>query len=134
MRELLTKHKKEIRHLVLYCLIGGISASVDFLIFRLMKQRLDWNYQIVNVCSVCIGITTSFLLNARFNFKATEQLFVRYLRFFGVGMLGLAISALCLFILIDLFHIHELMAKAASIIVVTTVQFLLNRFYSFKNC
>lgn len=90
-----------------------------------------FHYLLANVISISIGITNNFIWNAKYNFKATDQLLKRYIKFYSVGLFGMAISSTILTILVSGFNANVLASKAATIFVVFIVQFTLNRKYAF---
>ncbi len=124
--------RSELMHLIRYSCIGVLCATVDFLLFTSLMRWTGGDYQLINVVSVCVAISLSFLLNAYLNFKRTDRLFKRFCTFFSVGLLGLLISAIALYILVDLLLLSTTYAKLISIVFVTLVQFTLNRLYSFR--
>lgn len=115
-----------------YCLIGVTGVFLDFAVFYLLNKKLGIYYQIANIISVSSGITNNFFLNAYFNFKITDHLFKRFLHFFAIGLFGLLLSALLLYIMIEKFHFEVLITKIIVIFIVAVVQFLLNLHISFK--
>ena len=90
------------------------------------------HYQVANIFSVTIGITNNFFLNAYFNFKVKDKLFNRFIKFYSIGLIGLGISAGILYVLIEMFNFHELASKAIVIVVVSILQFNLNKYITFK--
>ena len=79
-----------------------------------------------------IGIFTSFTLNRTVNFKVTDKVAVRFGLFFVIGMFGLALSNAILWVGIDTYHFSETLTKLVSIFVVAFIQFLFNKFITFK--
>jgi putative flippase GtrA len=82
--------------------------------------------------SVLVGITTSFVLNRAYNFKVKDKAIRRFLIFLSVGLCGLCLSNLILWICIDKLHVDELPSKLSSIVLVVFFQFLMNKFVTFR--
>jgi protoporphyrinogen oxidase len=118
------------RHFTLYSLIGVMGVSIDILVFFLLTSS-NVHYQIANVFSTSGGILNNFFLNAFFNFKQTDKLMKRMLTFFSVGMLGLLLTAFLLMIFVDKLGFDARIVKVFSIVVVTVVQYTLNKKFSF---
>ena len=110
-----------------------MGASLDFLIFWVLTNRAGFHYQLSNFIGVVFGITNNFFLNAYFNFKTTDRLFVRFASFLGVGLTGWVMSAGLLWVFIDRMGIVNAYAKLLTIFFVTAVQFVLNKFITFRN-
>ena len=120
------------RQLIVYGMIGCMGASLDFIIFWLLTNRVGIHYQLSNFIGVLFGITNNFFLNAYFNFKTTDRLFVRFISFLGVGLTGWGMSAGLLWVFIDRMGMANAYAKLLTIFFVTAVQFVLNKFITFK--
>lgn len=126
------KAEKVYQRFLGYSLIGVVGVTLDFVSFLLLTQFLGVNYLIANSVSTSLGITNNFFLNAFLNFSVRDQLLKRFAIFYSVGILGLAISSLLLYVLIDLADLSSLIAKLITTPIVTLVQFNLNRHYSFR--
>ena len=120
------------RELIVYCVIGGTGATLDFVIYSLLSKGVGIHYQVANIVSVSAGIINNFFWNYYFNFKAKDKLLRRLGSFYAVGMFGCLLSALLLWIFIENLGINPIVAKLGTIMFVTVVQFLLNKFVTFK--
>ena len=119
------------RQFILYGIIGATSAGLDFIVYSTLCH-FHINYQISNVISTHIGIFCSFLLNRHFNFKVKDKFFRRLLSFYLIGLVGLALTWGLLLLAVEIIGMDELMAKLIAIFVVAIVQFILNKFITFK--
>ena len=115
IRQLLSNYQD----LLLYAIIGGLCFILPYL----------W----ANVISTHCGIFCSFLLNRQFNFKVKNKTVIRFLSFYIVGLIGLGISSLLLYLLVDIASLNELVCKLLTIVLVAIIQFILNKFITFKN-
>jgi len=120
------------RLLILYGLIGSLSASLDFVIFTLLTSKLLLNYQIANVISVHCGIICSFILNRQFNFKIKDRTIKRFIIFYFIGLFGLGLSAFLLYLFIDFSGFNKTFSKLGTILIVAFIQFLLNKTITFS--
>lgn len=120
------------RNLILYGLIGGFCAALDFGVYTLLCEFDIMPYLWANVISIHVGIFTSFILNRQINFKVKNKTAVRFLSFYTVGLLGLGISELMLYLMVTVGGMNELVCKLISIVVVALIQFLLNKYITFK--
>ena len=53
---------KSYKELIVYCIIGGTGATLDFLIYSLLTKEVGIHYQIANIVSVSAGIINNFSL------------------------------------------------------------------------
>ena len=118
--------------LILYGIIGSFSACLDFAIYSILIQYTSLQYLVANCISVFGGISTSFILNRNYNFKVKDHTSRRFTIFFVVGLCGLVLSNIILYLCIDRMSINKTISKLLSIILVALFQFLLNKFLTFK--
>lgn len=90
-------------------------------------------YLYANVIGVHCGTFASFFLNRQFNFKVKDKTLLRFISFYIVGLIGLAISSGLLVVLVEKMKLNELVSKAFTIIAVALIQFILNKYISFRN-
>ena len=120
------------RNLILYGIIGSFTSFLDFCVFTILSSMIGMHYLGANCISVFVGITTSFLLNRAYNFKVKDKTKQRFAIFLTVGICGLMLSNLILYVGIDMLHGEEVIVKLASIVLVVGFQFLLNKFVTFR--
>lgn len=120
------------RNLILYGIIGGISAGLDAGVFALLFKTFHWNEYIANAVSVHCGIFLSFFLNSKYNFRKTDNILKRFFSFYMTGLFGLALSYGILFLGgkagFDVF-----LTKLFSIVFVALVQFVINKLIAFRD-
>jgi putative flippase GtrA len=120
-----------IYQIVLYGIIGGGSALLDFMLFTLMYKKFGWNEYLANCISVHSGIAMSFILNRKFNFKKTDRVMFRAISFYITGLFGLALSQGLLW-LGGFLLLPVVMVKFTSIFMVAAVQFVINKLVAFN--
>ena len=120
------------RHLILYGIIGSFSSSIDFAIFTLLVQIVGLLYLVANCISILAGITTSFFLNRNYNFKVKDNVRGRFAIFLTVGLCGLMLSNIVLYVCVSILDMNKLVSKLLSIVLVVFFQFLINKYITFK--
>jgi len=118
------------RELIIYGIIGCFCAALDFGIYTLLGLWIPYLW--ANVISVHAGIFCSFLLNRRYNFKVKDRPVQRFALFYLVGLTGLGLSEILIFMMATKMGMHYMVAKLLTIVVVALCQFLLNKFITFK--
>ena len=131
IKSLVKKLYTRYRQLFLYGIIGGFSALLDYCVYVVLL-KLNVPYLFANVISVHCGIICSFLLNRQYNFKVKDKAKTRFLSFYVIGLIGLAISTGMLYLAVEYFNLYEKYAKILTIIVVALLQFVLNKFITFR--
>jgi putative flippase GtrA len=115
-----------------YGVIGVLSASTDAGIFWLLITYAGLPPQLANVVGIGCGITMSFWLNRAFTFGVRDRALARFAIFWGVGLIGLALSALVLEVGLRLGY-PAMNVKLFSVVVVAAAQFVLNRSITFRS-
>lgn len=121
------------RTLILYAIIGGSCSLLDFVIYSVLCYYNALPYLWANVISTHCGIFCSFFLNRGVNFRVKDKTVRRFIVFYLVGLVGLGISELMLYLMVDLAQWNEIVCKPISIIVVALVQYFLNRYITFES-
>ncbi|WP_328480085.1 GtrA family protein [Streptomyces sp. NBC_00377] len=122
---------RDLRQLVTYALVGGSGVLLDLGAFLLLYNVAGLHEQLANVLSTSLGITNNFVLNALFTFGRRDRLLLRYLRFYCVGLTGIALTFVLLAVFSRGLGIDPNLVKAGSLPLVLVVQFALNRKWSF---
>lgn len=132
-RDNFSKLYKRYRNLILYGIIGGFCAALDFSVYSVLCYWDIMPYLWANIISIHVGIFTSFVLNRSLNFKVKDKTAVRFASFYAVGLTGLGISELMLYLMVTIGGWNEVACKLVSIVVVALVQFVLNKYITFKS-
>lgn len=122
---------KKYRELILYGIIGGFCAALDFGVYTLLSQWIPYLW--ANIISVHCGIFCSFFLNRNYNFKVKDSTTRRFIVFYMVGLAGLGISELLIYVMADILGWDHIVAKLITVVVVALFQFVLNKFITFKH-
>lgn len=120
------------RNLILYGIIGSFTASLDFTVFWLLSHYTGLQYLIANIIGVTVGITTSFILNRKYNFKVEDHTARRFVIFLSVGLFGMLVSSGILYYCVDVMQLNKIPSKLLSIVIVVLAQFFLNKYITFK--
>ncbi|MFF3845072.1 GtrA family protein [Streptomyces sp. NPDC002328] len=122
---------RDLRQLITYALVGGSGVLLDLGAFLLLYNVAGLHEQLANVLSTSLGITNNFVLNALFTFGKRDRLLLRYLRFYAVGLTGIALTFVLLAVFSRGLGVDPNLVKAASLPLVLGLQFVLNRKWSF---
>lgn len=120
-----------IKNLFLYGVIGGLAAVADLGVFWVLHSHLGVNKFIANLFSMHIGMFISFSLNAWINFKKTDKIFKRFVTYYVIILCGMALSSFILWVG-GIFIQSEIIVKAISIIIVSSLQFIFNKIFTFN--
>ena len=122
---------KKYRELFLYGIIGGISSGLDFIIYTILVHS-GFYYLLANIIGVHCGIFCSFIFNRQYYFKVKDKTKLRFISFYIIGLTGLGLSTLMLYGMVTLANWNEIYSKLTTIVVVALIQFIMNKFITFK--
>ena len=114
---------RKLKEFFKYILIAAAGSAIDLLLFILLHTYTDIHIQLVNLISMFTGVTTNFILNYHFNFKADSKFFRRYLSFLTVGAVGFSIIALLVLIFVQLIGWNAVVVKFSATMFATVIQF-----------
>ncbi len=120
------------RSFVLYQLIGASGVLLDLLLFLALYNAVGMHEQIATAISTSVGIANNFLLNSYLNFRKRDGMLRRFVRFYTVGLVGLALVAVLLVVFHSWLGVDANIVKVASLPIVAVLQFLVNKRWSFK--
>ena len=119
------------KHFVLYALIGLLAALIDLVLFYLFYEVLFFQLMASNSFSVASAALFSFLCNTYFNFKMSDFLFLRFLSFLIIVLVGYWLGLAIIYIGVEHSPLSATQSKLLSFPFVFYSQFFLNSKFSF---
>lgn len=117
--------------LVRYAAIGALGVCLDYGLFVVLFNLVGLHEQVANAISTTAGIVNNFVLNTLFNFRRRDRVLVRFVRFYAVGLTGIALTFLLLQVFSVGLGINPDLVKAASLPLVLILQYTINKRWSF---
>lgn len=124
-------HSESFNQLVKYVLIGILGLVVDFGTYWILTD-ININVEIANMISSTCGIINNFFCNSYTNFKVHNRMFLRFISYFLVGQITIVFTTISLFIFATKLGFPHLIVKVIATIVATLLQFVLNKFVTFR--
>jgi putative flippase GtrA len=121
----------EFRFFFRYVLFGGVGALLDFTTFMILTIY-GTNLILANIISTTVGVLVSFHLNSRHTFYLNTTNRIQFFRFVLVGLFGMMLSTVVLFVQIEIFEFRSDFSKILSLPLIAIFQFQLNRSWTFK--
>jgi len=118
-----------------YLFVGGVAAGVDTGLFYLSHNRLGHHYITAQSLGFLSGVVTNYLLSLLWVFRTTGRIKREFAFFVLVGIGGLLLSYASLWLLIDLLSVtqfEDMLAKAITISIVLSWNFLMRRRFVFN--
>ena len=118
--------------LVKFCVVGGTGYVVNLAVFTLLVTLLDVHYIPAAICSFLVAVTNNYAWNRHWTFRAQRgHVGWQGMRFLVVSTLALGANLLVLHLLVTL-GLDERLAQAIAIILVTPINFVGNKLWSFR--
>lgn len=120
---------------VQFCLVG-LSSAVVMYISYFITWKLCGNYFVANGIGFVFSTTNSFFWNSRFVFHVEtgwKNVVFSYLKTIALyAVTGLVLSNILLYFWVDVVQISELLAPVINVIIVTPLNYILNKFWAFR--
>ncbi len=94
--------------LIIYFIIGGVSAIIDLILFIFLVQLSTFNWFYAGIVAFCIATSINYFLSIRFAFESGIRFKNKsreFLVIFIVSTVGLIINQLSLYVCIELMSI-----------------------------
>jgi len=120
--------------LVRYTFVGGIAFLIDFGTLYILTEFAHLHYLLSAGIAFILGLLTNYFLSIRWVF-ATRNIRDKKLEFFifaFIGLIGLGLNELFLWIFTDLSGLHYLFSKILTAILVYLWNFFVRKLILFK--
>ncbi|MFV0468115.1 MAG: GtrA family protein [Dysgonomonas sp.] len=148
--------KQTIKEIIKYGLVGVVGLSIDFGVYYLLVSIFNIHYsfseQISNLYNSLgiptktgtsdalvssligntLGAVNNFLMNSYFTFKVSDRKFQRFIPYIALVILGMFLSTVFMTIMLDYMHFNKDAAKIIAIMMVSAIQFVLNKLVIFR--
>ena len=104
---------------------------LDLAVFFVLFNAVHVDKFAATAVSTTAGITNNFVWNARYNFRVTDRLAARFVRFYTVGLAGLGLTAALFAVFVDSLGWDANVVKVLSLGPVLVVQYAANKRWSF---
>lgn len=113
--------------LIRYGFVGATAFIADFGSLFILTEYAGVHYQLSAAFAFIIGLTINYFLSIRWVFNSTgyeRHQLMEFLGFAIVGVIGLGLNALIMYLAVDLVSLHYMAAKLISTAIVFFWNFL----------
>lgn len=129
-------HAAEIVRLVSFLIMGGLGALVNLGFVWIFSRYTTLPYDVYIVLATEISLICNFLLNDRFTFHSLidsqRPFWLRCARFHGPSALGFVLTLVISYIAHHFGHLPPVSAQAVAILIVTMVNFVMHRLWTYR--
>ena len=115
-----------------FCAVGASGYAVNLLVYSLLVEGLGLHYLVAATCSFVVAVTNNYTWNRVWTFRG-QRGHVAYqgIRFFVVSTFALGANLAILYALVRL-GLDKVPAQAIAIVLVTPLNFIGNKVWSFR--
>ncbi|MFC6182338.1 GtrA family protein [Lactiplantibacillus daowaiensis] len=121
---------------IAYLFFGGLTTLVNFVVFWLFNDLIQWPYLISNVMAWLLSVLFAYVTNKLWVFDAAtptlKGLLQEAVSFFGFRLLSLGVDELIMFTGITLLHGNPLLVKLIDQVIVVVLNWFFSKLFIFK--
>lgn len=124
-----------LRQFTQYVLVGGLAFIVDISVLFLATEMAGLHYLISASIAFLAGLATNYLLCIVwvFDFRALNNKVHEFIIFGAIGILGLLLNNLLMYLLTEHMGLHYLVSKIVAAIAILLFNFSLRRTLLFRD-
>ena len=138
IKKIISKIKDFLRdgEAVRYIIIGLCTTVVNYGLFAIFTELCRWEVTVSNTLSVIIAILFAYVANKLFVFRSRcnnpTELTLEFLKFVGARAITMVVEVGGVFVMYDLLHINEHVAKLSTQVIVIVGNYFISKLIVFK--
>lgn len=115
-----------------FCVVGAVGYLINLAVYDVLLHA-GFHYLLAATCSFLVAVTSNYTWNRLWTFREHRgHVGIQGLRFFVVSLAALGANLLILHLLVADGGLDKLPAQAVAIVVVTPLNFVGNKLWSFR--
>ncbi|MEE0059990.1 MAG: GtrA family protein [Acutalibacteraceae bacterium] len=118
-----------------YVFVGGIATVVDLGVLFVLTDFANIYHLISAIIAFVAGLITNFFLSKLLVFKSNEarvNAFMEFVTYAIIGVIGLGITELIMFILTDCNNLHYMLSKIIATMIVLAWNYIARKMIIYK--
>ncbi|MDT2758323.1 GtrA family protein [Enterococcus xiangfangensis] len=128
--------EKRLWEVFIYLFFGGLATVVNIVSFTLSYQVFDLNWPISNTISWILSVLFAFVTNKVWVFQSKtesfKELIWEFSKFIFARVVSFGMDMATMYLLIDLLHTGNLIAKLITQIIVVVANYVFSKVFIFK--
>ena len=118
-----------------YIIVGGIAFLVDYGLLFLLTEYFHFHYLLSATISLIAGLIVNYAISTRWIFRHSklDNRLMEFIIYSLIGVIGLLINNIILYLLTDFFHIHYMLSKLITAAIVMGWNFIGRKIILFKS-
>ncbi|MCL2080940.1 MAG: GtrA family protein [Oscillospiraceae bacterium] len=122
--------------IIRYLFAGGCTTLVNFALYTLLTRAAGMDANISNIVAVVCSVLFAYAINKLFVFRSKAEnpraLLREFISFAGARGMTIALDVAGLYIFHTLLGLYDIAVKAALVIIVVILNYVISRFFVFK--
>jgi putative flippase GtrA len=120
---------------VRYFAAGLVALAVDFALYVALAELAGWHYLLSATAAFCAGLATIYIFSVFWVFRARNlrRTWHEFAVFAAIGLVGLGLTALALFVLVEFFGVDYRISKIVAAALVFMFNFSFRKFFLFRS-
>jgi putative flippase GtrA len=115
-----------------FCVVGALGYLINLAVYEALRHA-GIHYLLAATFSFLVAVTSNYTWNRIWTFRENRgHVGVQGLRFFVVSLAALGANLLVLYVLVTYGALGKLLAQAIAIVLVTPLNFVGNKLWSFR--
>jgi putative flippase GtrA len=115
-----------------FCAVGAVGYLINLAVYEALR-RAGLHYLLAAACSFLVAVTSNYAWNRLWTFREQRgHVGAQGVRFLLVSLAALGANLLVLYLLVTYGGLDKLPAQAVAIVVVTPLNFVGNKLWSFR--
>lgn len=118
-----------------YVIVGGIAFFVDYGLLFALTEFLHFHYLLSATISFIAGLIVNYAISTRWIFRHSklDNRLMEFIIYSLIGVIGLLVNNVMLYLLTDYFHIHYMLSKLITAAIVMGWNFVGRKIILFKS-
>jgi putative flippase GtrA len=115
-----------------FCVVGAVGYLINLAVYEALRHE-GVHYLVAATCSFLVAVTSNYIWNRVWTFREHRgHVGIQGMRFFVVSLAALGANLLVLYLLVTYGGLDKLAAQAIAIVLVTPLNFIGNKLWSFR--
>ena len=120
-----------------YIIIGGCTTAVNFIFFALLYNLLGLELNLSNIIAISVSIIFAFFANKLIvfssKFESAGKTMKEFIGFIGGRLITMILEIVGVWLLVSILTFNEYLSKIFINIIVLILNFVISKFFVFKN-
>ena len=123
-------HSKLFKQLFRFGVVGGLAFLIDAGLLYILTEFLNIYYLISSIISFIVSLAFNYVLSILWVFDVKKKQTIKEVLLFAIlSVIGLGINQLVMYLGVDLLHIHYMLCKIISTIIVMVYNFITRKIF-----